>query len=1703
MARLTRRTLLILIPFFGEGALLFVPSPTNLSKANSTATGKVEVIDAKDSIAHSLAHNTYRTYKGDVEANSSGSGTRPDFTEGRDFWHRRRSQVGKGKDVTVSKSDKYYLEKGCKILMKPRAGLDPAKDDKPPWITKHPKKLTHEQCYYFCVDHKSLFFAVKDGEECICFDRYDFLLPPGPGENCDKPCSGDEQTKCGGTKASNVFVLESWVPQIPAKDCGKPDEVPHIKEMCENGGEEHGLTCDVKCVPGYRVAENSLMCDTGAGMWFGFVHCQPYLCMPPAPPIAFASKVCPGGAVEGVEHAQFKVDCPISCLPGYDLKENTLKCEVPENPEEPKGVLTGAARCEPMSCGPPKKVDHAQFPTAVQAYPTRVMYTCQNGYTLDGTLTGLTYSHVACQVNGKYEESKFQCLPLQCGKSPIIDHTELTISEEDVIAFPAAAVYKCKKGFSADGTGTGERILTVPCQATGAFPDPLPECKPVKCGGPPQVAFSKLLESEAVKGVGVESMEIVPLGFSQQAILKCKSGYSFKPSEDPTTQNMQFSVSCEDSGLFENVQVCAPVDCGKPPTAPNTLRADMPVVFGSEVEYSCLDGYSLTGTTQGARSFKLTCQENRRFSELPESKGCLPLECGRPGNVENGKLVRGTAGEVVKFPSAIQYKCDEGFSTDRTPASGSAFFTVGCESTGSFSDMWECLGIDDCVGHTCGPQGECEDLHMDYKCVCDAGFEAVVNDQTQEKECGNINDCGPEACGAGRCEDLVQGYKCHCPRGYEEKAPAEAPQNETCARVECGDPPIAQNADRPSVKGAFEDVVVFTCLVGYTLDGTPGGTNDFHSTCQADKSFTPVPNCKPVSCGRPPKRNNAELDKTGEVVFKDKIRYTCAEGFSTDGSLIPDTKSYGAECLETGAFTDFMECQPVICGSPKGLAFSSVSATLLTFKQKATYTCLEGYSTDGSTKTSMFSFDAECQSDGSFLRGAPGCQPVNCGSAPNVANAIAELTEGDVVFPSLLSYSCLEGYSLDGKITGERVFTMKCDADGKFSGKKKCLNVACGEPPAPPNAMMVGGSDQEGVFGELFVYRCKKGYALEPLPTDLEIIPPGGDKTFRVTCQANGVYSALATCKNIDDCIGHTCGPHGTCVDGIAAFECNCEPGFEQTMRRGEPYCGNVDDCGNHKCGEHGTCVDQIQGYTCACSLGYHVKTEGSDSICEPNSCGDMPVIENAEQNNGAAKLVFPMTVTYECKQGYSIDKTISEAAKTFQVQCDANGETQNLQSCLPVTCPPPGGIANLKSGPVLTELANFKDKLNYVCADGYTTTGEASGASKFDLECGHEGLFLPEVFPICAPVKCGKPPDFSKANYPESEMFFPAVVPYQCDNGYSLDGTTKEEVLGFSIRCRKDGTFTRLPVTEHKCKKIVCGTFPEVANAEYNKNASPGKFEESIEYKCKDGHTVDGSAQGQTSWAVTCQASGEFTSSFECLPITYAVMGRMKNAVNNAPIPGGKAVLTYEDKDGQVESDGNSIGMFNLAAVNQGKAKIKYTATGYIDGEVKLDVQSNIQAGTVADVAMSPKMSKDSWRAVLAWGKKPYDMDTHLYWKNRPGCHVYYARKRVNCPDGVKGILDVDDTRSFGPETLTFKNVGKDYNPKVRAAGPDRAPILQYKIKNYSRRPLLKTLSDATVKLYNGERMVKEFKIGRDGTLTKYWWTVFELNGYTGELIQ
>lgn len=152
----------------------------------------------------------------------------------------------------------------------------------------------------------------------------------------------------------------------------------------------------------------------------------------------------------------------------------------------------------------------------------------------------------------------------------------------------------------------------------------------------------------------------------------------------------------------------------------------------------------------------------------------------------------------------------------------------------------------------------------------------------------------------------------------------------------------------------------------------------------------------------------------------------------------------------------------------------------------------------------------------------------------------------------------------------------------------------------------------------------------------------------------------------------------------------------------------------------------------------------------------------------------------------------------------------------------------------------------------------------------------------------------------------------------------------------------------------------------------------------------------------------------------------------------------------------------------------------------IKKDGYSTLVAKCPCDkltYAISPVMeSLDGMRVVLSWGSTPSDLDAHLAYS---GNHIYFSRKK-----GDNAELDVDDTDSYGPETITVnqRNNGTEY---------------VYAVHDYSDRDNPNTTrlsnSQAKVFVYIGQSLVRTYYLpanSQQGNL----WTVFKING-NGEM--
>lgn len=146
------------------------------------------------------------------------------------------------------------------------------------------------------------------------------------------------------------------------------------------------------------------------------------------------------------------------------------------------------------------------------------------------------------------------------------------------------------------------------------------------------------------------------------------------------------------------------------------------------------------------------------------------------------------------------------------------------------------------------------------------------------------------------------------------------------------------------------------------------------------------------------------------------------------------------------------------------------------------------------------------------------------------------------------------------------------------------------------------------------------------------------------------------------------------------------------------------------------------------------------------------------------------------------------------------------------------------------------------------------------------------------------------------------------------------------------------------------------------------------------------------------------------------------------------------------------------------------------------------VQSGTTSSQngTMTPTISGDNFRIVLTWGTNPRDLDSHVVGTLSGGSpfHVYYGHKSQYDGDIEVCNLDVDDTSSYGPETITL-NTTVD------------TPYYYY-IYRYAGSGTVAS-SEAQIKLYQGENLIATYNVPTDQGSGDYW-NVFAI--VNGELV-
>ncbi len=160
----------------------------------------------------------------------------------------------------------------------------------------------------------------------------------------------------------------------------------------------------------------------------------------------------------------------------------------------------------------------------------------------------------------------------------------------------------------------------------------------------------------------------------------------------------------------------------------------------------------------------------------------------------------------------------------------------------------------------------------------------------------------------------------------------------------------------------------------------------------------------------------------------------------------------------------------------------------------------------------------------------------------------------------------------------------------------------------------------------------------------------------------------------------------------------------------------------------------------------------------------------------------------------------------------------------------------------------------------------------------------------------------------------------------------------------------------------------------------------------------------------------------------------------------------------------------------------------GFVTGYVNV-VSTTGDSGKIQSMVITPVLSSDEYRIVLTWGKEPRDLDAHLIYKkqNNTMFHVYYLEKKYTLLGDDIIALDLDDTTSYGPETITIKK-----SSELLSGGKFTYIVHDFSNRFNSSSNKL-SLSNAYVRVYQGNTLIESFSVPQN--VTGNTWRVFELS--------
>lgn len=236
--------------------------------------------------------------------------------------------------------------------------------------------------------------------------------------------------------------------------------------------------------------------------------------------------------------------------------------------------------------------------------------------------------------------------------------------------------------------------------------------------------------------------------------------------------------------------------------------------------------------------------------------------------------------------------------------------------------------------------------------------------------------------------------------------------------------------------------------------------------------------------------------------------------------------------------------------------------------------------------------------------------------------------------------------------------------------------------------------------------------------------------------------------------------------------------------------------------------------------------------------------------------------------------------------------------------------------------------------------------------------------------------------------------------------------------------------------------------------------------------------------------------------PVACIVGGQITDALTGENLDGVvmKFRKGYNITSGSVKLSltTNESGEYFTDALEYGYYTVELSKFGYITSHVIIQAAANWENPDhehenvlSQNFSISPMVQQGgTMRIVLSWGATPSDLDSHLYGTSTTGSsyHVYYNDKYEYESSTIIAELDIDDTTSYGPETVTVD---------LQSQGD----IIRYCVHDYSTHSgansTVLASSGATIQVYLDNSLIKTYNVPTTqlGTV----WHVFDYDVETG----